>query len=840
MTIPSLVVLAAGGTGGHLFPAEALARELMGRGHKVALMTDKRGHAFPVDGVATYRVRAGRVDSGIAGKLRALVEIGAGTFAAGRLLKRLTPGAVVGFGGYPSVPTMLAAARLRLPSLIHEQNAVLGRANRMLARRVGRVATAFDEVAGLDAADRAKIVRTGNPVRPAILALRDERYEPPVDGGKLRLLVTGGSQGARVLSRIVPGALKSLPPELKARLEVSQQVRPEDIEAVEAAYRGSGIAVEIKRFFDDMPARLKTAHLLICRAGGSTVAELHGGRAPGDPGAARRRHRRRADRQCPQPGRPPCRLAAPRTRLHRACLDRPSDAPVERPRRPRNRRFRRPCARPADRSNAARRPRRPSRTGGSAMRALPLNIGTIHFVGIGGIGMSGIAEILRNLGYSVQGSDVADSGNTQRLRQLGIPVKIGHAAENLELAQVVVVSSAIRPDNPELVAARQRMLAVVRRAEMLGELMRLKWSIAIAGTHGKTTTTSLVGQVLDTAQMDPTVINGGIINAYGTNARLGSGDWMVVEADESDGTFTRLPATIGVVTNIDPEHLDFYGNFEAVQAAFESFVTGIPFYGFAALCIDHPVVQSMIPRVADRRLITYGMSPQADVRAVNIVADVQGARYDVIVSDRVAGTSREIEGLRLPMFGMHNVQNSLAAIVIGTEIGIDDDTLRAALASFRGVKRRFTKTGESGGVTVIDDYGHHPVEIAAVLRAARQAARGSVIAVVQPHRYSRLSSLFDDFCTCFNDADTVLVADVYAAGETPLPGIDADALAQGLQRRGHRHVLRLPSPADLAPMIRELAKPGDLVVCLGAGSITQWANALPGELDRLGGKAKTA
>jgi UDP-N-acetylmuramate--alanine ligase len=467
------------------------------------------------------------------------------------------------------------------------------------------------------------------------------------------------------------------------------------------------------------------------------------------------------------------------------------------------------------------------------MRALPLSIGTIHFVGIGGIGMSGIAEILHNLGYSVQGSDVADGANTQRLQKLGIPVKIGQAAENLGNAQVVVVSSAIRADNPELAAARQRMLAVVRRAEMLGELMRLKWSIAVAGTHGKTTTTSMVGAVLDTAQLDPTVINGGIINAYGTNARLGAGDWMVVEADESDGTFIRLPATIGIVTNIDPEHLDFYKNFDAIQAAFDTFVTNIPFYGFAALCIDHPVVQGMIPRVSDRRIVTYGMSPQADVRAANIVTSTTGARYDVVLTDRFAGTSRTIEGFTLPMFGLHNVQNSLAAIAVGAEMGIDDAVLKAAFAGFSGVKRRFTKTGVSNGITIIDDYGHHPVEIAAVLRAARQAAEGNVIAVVQPHRYSRLASLFDDFCRCFNDADTVIVADVYAAGEAPLPGIDRDALVEGLLTRGHRHVLPLPTPADLAPLIRDLAKPGDLVVCLGAGSITNWANALPRELDEL-------
>jgi UDP-N-acetylmuramate--alanine ligase len=474
-----------------------------------------------------------------------------------------------------------------------------------------------------------------------------------------------------------------------------------------------------------------------------------------------------------------------------------------------------------------------------AMRALPLTIGTLHFVGIGGIGMSGIAEILHNLGYSVQGSDVASGANTQRLERLGIPVRIGHTAENLGNAQVVVVSSAIRADNPELAAARHRLLPVVRRAEMLGELMRLKWSIAVAGTHGKTTTTSLIGAVLDAAQLDPTVINGGIINAYGTNARLGAGDWMVVEADESDGTFIRLPATIGIVTNIDPEHLDFYQNFDAVQAAFDTFVTNIPFYGFATLCIDHPVVQGMIPRVADRRIVTYGMSPQADVRAVNIITGTAGARYDVQLTDRIAGTSRVIEGIALPMFGLHNVQNSLAAIAVGTEMGIDDATLKSAFAGFSGVKRRFTRTGVSAGVTIIDDYGHHPVEIAAVLGAARQAAEGNVVAVVQPHRYSRLASLFDDFCRCFNDADTVIVADVYAAGEAPIPGIDRDALVEGLLARGHRHARALSAPADLAPLIRDLTKPGDLVVCLGAGSITGWANGLPGELDRLAVAGRT-
>jgi UDP-N-acetylmuramate--alanine ligase len=467
------------------------------------------------------------------------------------------------------------------------------------------------------------------------------------------------------------------------------------------------------------------------------------------------------------------------------------------------------------------------------MRALPLDIGTIHFVGIGGIGMSGIAEILHNLDYSVQGSDIADGANVRRLQKLGIPVAIGHRAENLGGAQVVVVSSAVRKDNPEIQAARARLIPVVRRAEMLGELMRLKWSIAVAGTHGKTTTTSLVATLLEAAKLDPTVINGGIINALGTNAHLGDGDWMVVEADESDGTFVKLPATIAIVTNIDPEHFDFYGNFAALEQAFESFVANIPFYGFAVLCIDHPVVQGMIPRLSERRIVTYGLTPQADIRAVNIEIGRDGARYDVVIADRRQGTTRTVTNVFLPMFGEHNVQNSLAAIAVAEEIGIDDDTVRAALAGFKGVNRRFTKTGTWQGVTIIDDYGHHPVEIAAVLRAARSVAAGSVIAVVQPHRFTRLAHLFAEFCTCFNDADAVLVADVYAAGETPIEGISRDALVGGLRARGHRHVLALAAPGELAAQIAALAQPGDFVVCLGAGSITQWAHALPDELARL-------
>ncbi len=474
------------------------------------------------------------------------------------------------------------------------------------------------------------------------------------------------------------------------------------------------------------------------------------------------------------------------------------------------------------------------------MRSLPLTIGTLHFVGIGGIGMSGIAEILHNLGYQVQGSDVADGGNVQRLRTLGIKVEIGHRAENLGTAQVVVISSAVKKDNPEVAAARSRLLPVVRRAEMLGELMRLKWAIAVAGTHGKTTTTSMVGALLDAAQLDPTVINGGIINAYGTNARLGAGDWMVVEADESDGTFVKLPSTIAVVTNIDPEHLDFYGSFEALQQGFESFVGNIPFYGFAALCIDHPVVQGMIPKLSERRIVTYGLSPQADIRAVNIDIGRNGARYDVVIADRLHEKSRTISGLKLPMFGQHNVQNSLAAIAVAEEMGLGDDVVRAAFAGFKGVKRRFTKTGESRGITVIDDYGHHPVEIAAVLRAARSAASGNIIAVVQPHRFTRLANLFEEFCTCFNDADTVLVADIYAAGEAPIEGINRDGLVAGLRAHGHRDARALDSPQALAPMVRDLARSGDFVVCLGAGSITNWAQGLPAELDALFASGRAA
>jgi UDP-N-acetylmuramate--alanine ligase len=465
----------------------------------------------------------------------------------------------------------------------------------------------------------------------------------------------------------------------------------------------------------------------------------------------------------------------------------------------------------------------------------PLSIGIIHFVGIGGIGMSGIAEILHNLGYKVQGSDLSDNANVKRLRDKGIKILVGHAAENLGEAEVVVISSAVKRDNPEVVAAREAMLPVVRRAEMLGELMRLKWSVAVGGTHGKTTTTSMMATLFDAAGMDPTVINGGIINAYGTNARLGAGDWMVVESDESDGSFVKLPATIAIVTNIDPEHMDHYEDFDAVRRAYDTFVQNIPFYGFAVLCIDHPEVQEMIARTSERKIITFGFSPQADVRAINVEPRPDGTRYDVVFADRKNGASRTLEGFFLSAIGQHNVQNSLAAIAVGHQLGFPDVVLRTAMSKFEGVKRRFTRTGTVNGVTVVDDYGHHPVEIAATLKAARQAKgeQGKVIAVMQPHRYSRLHSLFADFCTCFNDADIVIVSDVYPAGESPIDGANRDALVEGLRAHGHRGAHALASPSALAGMIAEMASPKDYVICLGAGSISGWAYALPGELEAI-------
>lgn len=466
----------------------------------------------------------------------------------------------------------------------------------------------------------------------------------------------------------------------------------------------------------------------------------------------------------------------------------------------------------------------------AAATKLPGELGPIHFVGIGGIGMSGIAEVLMTLGYRVQGSDAKASKITDRLQSLGATFFEGQRAENItDDVSVVVISSAIKKDNPELIEARRRGLPVVRRAEMLAELMRMRSNVAIAGTHGKTTTTTLVATMLDKGGFDPTVINGGIIHAYGSNARAGAGEWMVVEADESDGSFNRLPATIAVVTNIDPEHLEHWGSFDALRKGFHDFVSNIPFYGVAVCCTDHPEVQSLVGQITDRRVITYGFNAQADVRAMNLRYENGVAHFDIALQGE--GRGAMIEGCTLPMPGDHNVSNALAAVAVARHLGMKKDEIREALAAFSGVNRRFTRVGEVlGGVTIIDDYGHHPVEIAAVLKAARQATNGRVIAVHQPHRYTRLSSLFEDFCTCFNEADIVGIADVYSAGEDPIPGASRDDLVAGLRAHGHRNVHPIASEDDLVRLVREQARPGDMVVCLGAGTISVWANALPQRL----------
>jgi len=457
------------------------------------------------------------------------------------------------------------------------------------------------------------------------------------------------------------------------------------------------------------------------------------------------------------------------------------------------------------------------------MTTSPEDFGPIHFVGIGGIGMSGIAEVMLNLGYTVQGSDLRESAILERLAAMGATIHIGQRPDNIGDAAVIVISSAIKDDNVELAAARGRRLPIVRRAEMLAELMRLKLNVAVAGTHGKTTTTSMVASLLDAGGIDPTVINGGIIQSYGSNARKGEGEWMVVEADESDGTFVKLPATIAVVTNIDAEHMEHYGDFDTLRAAFLRFVENTPFYGAAVCCIDHPEVQALIGRVKDRRIVTYGFSPQADIRATNLRYDQGSALFDLELKN---GTDRLIEGLRLPMPGEHNVLNALAAIGVARRLKISEDSIREGLANFSGVKRRFTHVGDWNGVRIIDDYGHHPVEIAAVLKAARASCDGRIIAVHQPHRYSRLSHLFEDFCGCFNDADVAIIADVYAAGEAPIEGASRDDLVAGLTDRGHRRALSLADASELPEMIAEEVQPGDMVLCLGAGTITVWANGL--------------
>jgi UDP-N-acetylmuramate--alanine ligase len=460
------------------------------------------------------------------------------------------------------------------------------------------------------------------------------------------------------------------------------------------------------------------------------------------------------------------------------------------------------------------------------MKALGTDIGTIHFVGIGGIGMSGIAEVMHQLGYKVQGSDIADNYVVEKLRKQGIPVAVGHSTDNLGDAAVVVCSSAIKDGNPEIVAAAERRLPRVKRAEMLAELMRMQKTVAVAGTHGKTTTTSMVAALLDNGGLDPTVINGGIINRYGSNARLGRSDWWVIEADESDGSFLRLDGTIAVVTNIDPEHLEHYGSFDAVKDAFVEFVENVPFYGLAVLCVDHPEVQNIIGRIRDRRIVTYGFSALADVRADNVATVPGGSRFDALVLGK-DGERRILEGIQVSMPGRHNVQNALAAMAVALELGISDDAIIRGFEKFDGVKRRFTKVGEVGGAIVIDDYAHHPTEIRAVLAAAREGAEQRVIAVMQPHRYTRLQALMDDFQNAFNDADVVFVTPVYPAGEESIEGVDSAALAEGLRAHGHRMVSAVNDLKELSRSLRDLAADGDMIICMGAGDITKWAANLP-------------
>ncbi len=478
------------------------------------------------------------------------------------------------------------------------------------------------------------------------------------------------------------------------------------------------------------------------------------------------------------------------------------------------------------------------------MKVPPHTVNRVHFVGIGGIGMSGIAEVLLNLNFKVSGTDLSENSNIVRLKQLGAIIDIGHSAEFIRDAQVVVISSAVKEDNPEVQEARRRRIPVIRRAEMLSELMRFKYSVAICGTHGKTTTTSLTASLFDAAGLDATVINGGIINAYGTNARLGTGDWIVVEADESDGSFLNLFPTIAVVTNIDPEHMDFYASFEALKEAFVQYVERVPFYGLGVLCIDHPVVREILPRLSNRRTITYGFSEDANIRATNLRPSFEGTLFDVDIvgngalssralgGDRVAVLPRKIKDLFLPMMGAHNVQNVLSVVAIAQELGVNDDLLRLALSSFKGVKRRFTCTGVVRGVTIIDDYAHHPVEIQTVLKAARQACHGRIIAVMQPHRYSRLHHLFDDFADSFDSADEAIVTPVYSAGEQPIPGVSGQKLSEAIKERG-KEVYYMEDPSFLAQEIAKRAQAGDMVICLGAGNITQWAHDLPGQLEPL-------
>lgn len=465
---------------------------------------------------------------------------------------------------------------------------------------------------------------------------------------------------------------------------------------------------------------------------------------------------------------------------------------------------------------------------------MPRDAGNFHIIGIGGIGMSAIAEILMAKGFTVQGSDQKDSANVQRLRAMGIRVFIGHDPVNLIGAQCVVISTAVKDGNPELEAARRKNLQIIRRAEILAELMRLYATVSITGTHGKTTTSSLASHVFAAAGLDPTVITGGIINEWGSNARLGKGDWMLVEADESDGTFTRLPTQIGVVTNVDPEHLDYFKSVNNMHREYAMFFKNIPFYGLAVTCIDHPVARDMVEALGlrrdGRRLLTYGVRDDADLRLMGLQADGHISQFDFDMSNRVRGGARRAQGWRLPFLGQHNVLNALAAVAVATEVGITDEQIRTGLASFSGVKRRFQLTGTWNGVSIFDDYAHHPVELLSVLEAAKSGARGRVIAVVEPHRYSRVRDLFGDFCTCFAPADRVLIMPLYSAGEAPIDGIDEQSLADGIRATGHPSVEALDDTAALVASLRATAREGDMVICAGAGTSTEWAHALPGWL----------
>jgi UDP-N-acetylmuramate--alanine ligase len=464
----------------------------------------------------------------------------------------------------------------------------------------------------------------------------------------------------------------------------------------------------------------------------------------------------------------------------------------------------------------------------------PDKVGLFHVVGIGGIGMSAIAEVMHTRGFHVQGSDLKDGANLARLRAKGISCLIGHDPSNIDGASYLVISSAVKPGNPEFEAARERGIPIIRRAEMLAELMRPCATVSITGTHGKTTTTSLIADVFKAAQLDPTVITGGIINAWGSNARIGRGKWMVVEADESDGTFLKLPTQIGVITNIDPEHMDYWPSVEALHLAFSQFIEAIPFYGLAVPCIDHPVVRELLAKLGGaangRRTVTYGVARDADIRLINLRPNHNSITFDADLGPGVKGGARKLEDLTLPVLGHYNALNALGALAASIEAGISDEVIRSAFASFSGVKRRFSRAGDWQGVAVYDDYAHHPVEIAAVLRAARMAGNGRILAVLQPHRYTRLQSLFNEFSACLDDADIVVVTPVYSAGEAPIPGIDRDELAASLRRHGHPQVMTVEDEQGLVETIASIAKSGDLVVGLGAGTITDWINALPSRL----------